>query len=43
MLEMGDSLRKVGTTYGLVKKHHAYIKYAWRLNEDLFFSNMANK
>lgn len=39
----GFSLRKVHSTYNLVKKHRAYIKYAWRLNEDLFFSNMANK
>ena len=39
----GFSLRKTKPTYELVKKHHAYIKYAWRLNEDLFFSSMTNK
>ena len=39
----GFSLRRVSSTYELVKKHHTYIKYAWRLNEDLFFSNIANK
>ncbi|MDO4966363.1 MAG: DUF5672 family protein [Lachnospiraceae bacterium] len=39
----GFSLRKVAPTYKLVKKHHTYIKYVWRLNEDLFFSNMASK
>ena len=39
----GFSLRRVKSSYNLVKKHHTYIKYAWRLNEDLFFSNMANK
>ena len=37
----GFSLRKVSSTYELVKKYKKYIKYLWRLNEDLFFSNVA--
>lgn len=34
----GFSLRKIDATLNLVKKHKFYIKYIWRLNEDLFFS-----
>ena len=37
----GFTLRKVSTSYELVKKNRLYIKYLWRLNEDLFFSTRA--
>ena len=37
----GFTLRKVSTSYELVKKHRIYIKFLWRLNEDLFFSTKA--
>lgn len=37
----GFTLRKVATSYELVKKHKIYIKYLWKFNEDLFFSTRA--
>lgn len=37
----GFSLRRVCSTYDLVKKNNMYIKYIWRLNEDLFFAKCA--
>lgn len=40
----GFSLRNVRKCEDLVKRHRLYIKYFWKLNEDLFFSvKMKNK
>lgn len=39
----GFSLRKVDTTSSLVNKYSFYIKFFWRLNEDLFFSVCAKR
>lgn len=38
----GFSLRKVKSSYDTIVKHKLYIKYIWRLNEDLFFSTRLN-
>ena len=39
----GFSLRRIQSTKELVVLHKKYISLVWRLNEDLFFSNMARK